>query len=232
MRLLLEPLTQGAGLFNNCPEIRAACLEILNLLTSFSSDGHSAPLSVDANSTPSNQAVFSSALLEMQVAFKVVYDTAVSGDINTLRTVLLQTLKRDTNTACRMLEQIPVAWGNVENARQELCVLYIDICNSLTVPEVRAQALSNLGSLMNSILSQEAQAELPSPEHIDRLWAHLLNAEINPTLSCAIIDTSGTLMAALISCNVDNIANMDQRLRSWGELIADSLAVENVSGAL
>ncbi|KAK3375057.1 putative death-receptor fusion protein-domain-containing protein [Podospora didyma] len=227
VRLLLEPLTHDVGPFNNCPEIRAASLEILNLLTSFISDGPSLHLPVDANLTPSKHSFPSSALLDMQVAFKVVYDTAVSGDINTLRTAVLQMLITDTNTACRMLEEIPVAWGGVVSARREFCVLYTDICNSPTVPEVRAQALTNLGSLMISILSQGAQVELPGPEHIDRLWAHLLNAEINPTLSCAIIDTSGTLMAALISYNVDNIANMDQRLRSWGELIADSLAVEN-----
>lgn len=162
---------------------------------------------------------------------EVVYETAASGNVDKLRTHLLETLNRDINTASRMLETIPSVWEKTLNSssRPALCTLYVEVCNTSTAPEARAQSILNLGALMNTMLLHRDTAELPSIAQLNNLWALLCKGDINPILSCAIIETSGTIMTTFASCYSDSLPDLRQRLRSWGDMIFHCLDVDNVS---
>ncbi len=227
---LLGQLAQRQERFKHCPELQAASLEILNLLASLgfhkqvasvlpSEDGQE-----QSSSTPS-------ALLTLHTGLKLVYDVAASGGgMPSLLPHFQKILSSDTNTACRMLEVVPQAWELAGRPDPSgLCELYLGLCDIPSAPEVRAQVLRNLGPVMDYLLSRGEIEKLPGVEQLDKLWKSLQDGDINPTLSCAIIETSGTIIAALVSRDATNIPNMEQRLRSWGDMLYDCLDVDNVS---
>ncbi|KAK0711260.1 putative death-receptor fusion protein-domain-containing protein [Lasiosphaeris hirsuta] len=231
---LLNDISRTVKPLANHPEIQAAYLEIINLLASITCREMSTKPGVREPITSTGEAAASmirgtkpSALLDIEVTVKLFSDLAVAGNLRGLRLFLFQTLSRDINTATRMLETLPKTWEARQgtNARSELCLLYADICIHTAAPEARAQALTNLGLLMDDILNQNELAELPGIESLDQLWAGLQNGEINPTLSYAIIRTSGTIMAVLTSRHA---THLNQRLRGWGVMIADALDVDNM----
>jgi hypothetical protein len=227
---LLEQLAQRQAAFEHCAELQAAYLEILNLLASLGCHEQIAKVVLPQAIVARNGS--SSTLLNLHTSLKAVYDAAASGDVASLRTHFLATLSSDINTASRMLETIPEVWKQVDNnaaARSGLRGLYLEACTVSSAPEVRTQALTNLGSLMDGILSRGEVTELPSVEQLDGLWGQLQNGDINPALSRAIIETSGTIMAALVSRGADNLPRMEQRLRSWGDMLSECLDVDNVS---
>jgi len=222
-------LTDYSESFEKCPEVQAAYLEVLNLLTRLKClQGTQITIGPEALAKYENSA---SALLKMEAALKVVYETAASGNVNKLRTHLLETLDRDINTANRMLETIPSAWEKSLNSRSRpaLCTLYVEVCNTSTAPEARAQSILNLGALMNTMLLHHDAAELPDLAQLNNLWTLLCKGDINPIISCAVIETSGTIMATFASCYKDIIPDLRQRLRSWGDMIFHCLDVDNVS---
>ncbi len=174
--------------------------------------------------------VIPSALLDLQVGLKLVYDLAASGDNTTdMFKYLQKMLRTDVNTACRVLEAIPTAWKQVGRIDPSvLCELYLDLSALPSPPEVRSQVLRNLGPAMEELLRQGETAKLPAAERLDELWKTLQQGEINPTLSCAILETSGTIMASLLTHGAGKVPNMDQRLRGWGDMLFDCLNVDNV----
>ncbi|KAK4163458.1 thyroid adenoma-associated protein [Cladorrhinum sp. PSN259] len=227
VHLLLDTLSDYSSRFEQCSEVQAAYLEVLNLLTSLKClEGTQVTITPEALAKYGNSV---SALLRMEVALKVVYETAASGNVDKLRTHLLETLTKDINTANRMLETIPTAWGQVldSNDRSSLCNLYMEVCNTSTALEARAQSLLNLGTLINTILLYHDISELPTLAQLDNLWTLLCKGDINPILSCAIIETSGTILAIFASCYRDDLPDLGQRLRSWGDMILDCLDVDN-----
>jgi hypothetical protein len=226
--MLLEQLAQKEESFQQCAELQAAYVEILNVLASLGFRKQVAKLSLPE--TLAEKGVGSSALLDLHVSLKLVHDTAEHGDTESLRMHFLKTLNRDVNTATRMLEVIPEAWKQVDSAsaRSGLCNLYQEACTVASAPEVRTQALTNLGLLMDSILSRGDVAELPSAEQLDRLWSQLQRGDINPALSCAVVEASGTIMAVLVTHTSGIVSDMEQKLRSWGDMLADCLDVDNV----
>ncbi|SPQ22502.1 a67df824-cbe3-47f5-a1c1-ad67fc52839f [Thermothielavioides terrestris] len=165
----------------------------------------------------------------MHASLKVVYDAMAIGDIDGLRTHLLKSIQNDANTATRMLEKIPEArkQAKVPSAESELCDLYLESCAVSLAPEVRAQALLNLGSLIDEILSRDDITRLPSDERLDQLWREIRKGDMNPTLSHAIIETSGSIMAVFVSRDSDKLDNMEWRVRSWGDMLSDCLDVDN-----
>jgi hypothetical protein len=179
----------------------------------------------------SKQPSSSSALLNLHTSLRVVYDTATRCDVDGLRTCFHDVLGRDLNTACRILEKIPEAWSAADRptATPGLCRLYLEACAISSAPEVQAQSLLNLGSLMDGMLRRGDLTELPRVEQLDELWNQLQKGYINPTLSCAITETSGTIMAVLVSRDSDRVSNMEQRLRSWGDMLSECLEVDQVS---
>ncbi|KAK3322123.1 putative death-receptor fusion protein-domain-containing protein [Apodospora peruviana] len=243
--LLREHIPRGSR-FAGCPVLQAAYLEIFNLLSR--RFYHEPEPEEDIRIDLTKQDGPSTALLRMETAIMAVYDSAYEAtDVTKVRSALLTVLgNNDTNTACRMLETAPKVWEAVQRKAMEdlqkedgitpeLCALYIEVCDraATAAPEVRAQALLNFGSLIDGILLNHKAAAarsspLPSTEQLDRLWSSLQRKGelFNPTLACAIIKTSGSLMAATV-CAGTSIPNLEQRLRSWGLMIADSLAVDN-----
>lgn len=233
VRSLLRQLAQRQATFRTCAILQAACLEIFNLLANLGFY-RLLPEMAEPAVTTRERCGSHSALLEVQASQKMVYDTASQGDLDGLRTHLLRFLNRDVNTASRVLEAIPRAWqkGVAPGSWSELCGLYLDVCDISSAPEVRAIALTNLGSLMDDILGSGDVELLPKPERLDQLWVRLQDGDINPTLSCAIIETSGSIMAALVSRGAEVLPNMAQRLRSWGDMLSECLDVDNVGPAL
>ncbi|KAM7191443.1 thyroid adenoma-associated protein [Rhypophila sp. PSN 637] len=243
--------------FKACPIVQAAYLEIFNLLPN-SGSGDVFPLEDVLPSTDQEQEhhlALAKSLLRTEEGIKLVKDTAgtraltgpgraSSNDFAKMRKYLLDILTTDTNTACKMLEVMPKAWDKVQRTRMEavnlvdditpqLVGLYAEVVHRHAAPEVRAQALLNLGSLVDKILlvtHRRLQENLPSAEELDRLWTSLLRKGeiINPMLACAIIKASGSLMAAAVRLTGEGDDDkLEKRLRNWGVLIADSLDVEN-----
>jgi hypothetical protein len=225
---LLEQLARRQETFKRCEELQAAYLEILNVLADLGLHEQVAKIVLPQFATA--QTGPSSALLKLHTSLKVVYDAAASGDVESLRASFLRMLSGDVNTASRMLETIPEAWSQTDDlaVRSSLRDLYIEACTASSAPEVRTQALANLGPLMDGILSRGQVSELPTTEQLDGLWLQLQKGDINPALSCAIIETSGTIMAALVSHGAGNVPNMEQRLASWGDMLSECLDVDNV----
>ncbi|KAL2181602.1 putative death-receptor fusion protein-domain-containing protein [Thermothelomyces heterothallicus CBS 202.75] len=227
VQALLQHLSDNQEAFAHCPELQAVHLEILNLLSSFGF--HSQVAKVTQLPRSARRHGSSSALLDLHTSLKAVHDTAASRDVECLRTHFLTTLGSDVNTASRMLEAIPEAWKPAESVAtsRALCELYLEACTVSSAPEIRAQALTNLGLLMDGILNRGEVAGLPSIEQLDRLWSQLQKGEISPALSCAAIQTSGTIMAALVSQGTGNTPDRVRRLRSWGDMLSESFDVDN-----
>ncbi|KAK4196532.1 putative death-receptor fusion protein-domain-containing protein [Triangularia verruculosa] len=226
---LVAILATKSDVFGRCQEVEAAYLEILNLLMKLqclSADKLASTLNISTKTRSP-----ASALLEMEIALGLVHESASSGDVAGLRSYLVAVLAKDVNIASRMLEAIPTAFSQAQNdsssVRSELCQLYLDVCGTSPAPEARAASLTNLGALMSSMLSGGHIAELPSLSQLDTLWSDLTKSSINPELSWAITEASGTIMAVLVSHHKTNLPDLDQRLRSWGALISDSLDVDN-----
>jgi hypothetical protein len=221
-------LAQKDELFSRCPELQAASLEILNLLTSLGC--HSQVAKVTPSESVLEHRSTSSALLDLHAGIKLVYNVAVSNsDMLSLLTPFRTKLSSDVNTACRMLEVMPEAWEQAGRTNPSgLCELYLRLCDVPSAPEVRAQVLKNLGPVLDGMLRDGDTANLPAAERLDKLWDNLQNGDISPTLSCAIIETSGTIMAALVSHGSDAVANIEHRLRSWGDMLFDCLDIDNV----
>jgi hypothetical protein len=244
---LLDEIYLGIQPFKSSPDIEATYLEILNTLA-----GHgfhvtipTEPVTARTRANPSS--IKPSALLGIQAALKTASDFATANDISGLRSHVLTTLHQDVNTATRLLEALPAIWEHSyesrgeqqsEPSRTDLCRLYEDVCIQTSAPAaapgVRAQALVNLASLIGDILKGKDLANLPRVDTLERIWSALQEGEINPTLSYAITKSSGAFMAALTALEKTGTksGSMEQRLRGWGVMIADSLDVEHVSTPL
>ncbi|KAK0646502.1 putative death-receptor fusion protein-domain-containing protein [Cercophora newfieldiana] len=223
LKSLLGDISQKTGSFRHCPDIQAAYLEILNLLSrhrwrEVSLLGYESAVE-ECTSRPS-------ALLDMQIAIKLAADSSGADDLPSLRTHILTTLSQDINTACRTLESLPSIWSSALNkeTRTGFCTLYADICAESSAPDVRSQALSNLTDLMDEALQRKELADLPGVDTLERVWKSLQQGEINPTLSYSIIRASGTFMAAL---SAQGAPDLSHKLRSWGVMIADALDIDN-----
>lgn len=254
--MFLGDYVMGLPALESCPINKAAYLEIFNLLHKFEGNREVFPIeqilaSVGEERNGGSHAA--EALLRTEEGIKLVQDTtgtrALMGfsEFGKMREHLLDILSTDTNTACRMLEVMTTAWDGVpgmrmdtlnrpDNITPELCRLYAEVCHRPAAPEVRAQALLNLASLVDKSLRvthHRLDEILPSAEELDRLWTSLQRKGevINPTLACAILKASGSLMAAALRWaegDGERICAMERRLRNWGVMIADSLDFENV----
>lgn len=227
--MLLQHLSDNQDAFTHCPELQAVHLEILNLLSSFGYHSHVARANQLLRYARGHGS--SSALLNLHRSLMVVHDTVSSGDVEGLRMNFLATLNSDVNTASRILEAIPQVWKSVDNVttNRALCGLYLEACTVSSAPEIRTQALTNLALLMDGALNRGELAALPSIEELDRLWVQLQGGDISPGLSCAAIQTSGAIMAALVALGLGNTADKERRLRSWGDMLSEGLDVDNVS---
>ncbi|KAJ0314936.1 hypothetical protein COL5a_012176 [Colletotrichum fioriniae] len=223
--------------FASCPDIRAAYLEVQNLISLFTL---SYPL--PSTSTSQNAASYTisqssqSALLRTQLAIAAVHATQTSSSPSaSLRETLLSTSTTSVETTITTLETL----ASVHHPRLSLAeaasyaTLYTDVARSATHPDSCAAALVNLAEVLDLVLaetaarnadasSQQLSNLLPTPETLTQLWQDLLARTINPNLSNAITRASGPIMASLVS-QFPVSQSTAQSLRGWGNLMSSAL---------
>ncbi|KAL0473189.1 putative death-receptor fusion protein domain-containing protein [Neurospora intermedia] len=250
LKVLLRRLADESDNFKTCPVVKAAYLEIFNILASIDPIVNQSALELIAITPGSDSATVmdktkqypSSALLDAEAVISSVYHAAAVCNTKVLRALFLHTLSKDINTTQRMLEMVPTAWKSITTTEAigGLSSLYAEVCTTTAAtPDIKAAAISNLGDLIDALLQEGRQAELvglPFMATIEQTWKGLQQGEINPNLSCAIIRASGSLMAALAlrSATTTTTAacgeidkQMAQRLRAWGAMMADALDIDN-----
>ena len=245
MASLLEQLAHSTGHpLRVCPEITAACLEVLNIIAGLL-PGYSVPALF---ATPSRRAL-PSAFLDLQISLLVTHQTAERHDVSRLRAYLAGLLDRGSiNTACAVLEEMPAIWHQVlmgsdrVEVGSELRTCYAEIVRRTTSPTPRSQALLNYASLLDEVLAGEGRRaegagdlRLPSYGELIRLWESVISCgEINPVLACAVLRASGPIMATLDHHlrggkeNGDGQKGHRQRLRAWGAMMMEALDVDSV----
>ncbi|KAJ4414202.1 hypothetical protein N0V85_003254 [Neurospora sp. IMI 360204] len=250
LKVLLRRLADESDNFKTCPVVKAAYLEIFNILASIDPIVNQSALELIAITPGSDSATVmektkqypSSALLDSEAVIASVYHAAAVADTTVLRALFLHTLSKDINTTHRMLEMVPAAWKAITTpeAIEGLSNLYAEVCTTTAAtPDIKAAAITNLGDLIDSVLQQGRQTELlslPFMATIEQTWKGLQQSEINPNLSCAIIRASGSLMATLTLRSATTTttttggeidSQMAQRVRAWGAMIADALNIDN-----
>ncbi|KAI7780156.1 hypothetical protein LA080_016345 [Diaporthe eres] len=168
----------------------------------------------------------SRALLDHRVGTRSLREAVALKEIDELKSCLLDALDRDTDTACMLLEAIPMIWGKSQNP--ELRKLHLAICEHTKVPEARAQALTNLTGLLDDHIFQGKLKDLPAPEEFESFQRSTLDS-INPALANAVLLASGPVVAIHIIPHIGQLSffMFEQRLRAWGKAIADALDDSN-----
>lgn len=213
-----------------CSETAAVYVEVHNLLWDVISSKDSAPAQLrliqNIESRRKGTPFTSAALLKNRVGIMALGRAAASGDLDELKTCLLNALDEDTDTACALLEATPAIWGR--NQVSQLCVLYLDVCQHTKNPEARAAALTNLAELMEISITSGQAHTLPSPDALDE-FQHSLHDSISPALADALLLASGpvTALHTLRHHGQPSFFLFEQRLRSWGAALADALRADN-----
>lgn len=227
---LVHALAASEGTFLLCSETAATYAEILNLLSSFDllQVSTSAQTQLTATTDPSTRdgCYKSIALLTDRLGVMRLRRAAASADLQALELCLVDVLNKDIDTACALLQAVPIVW--VDGQMSKLCGLYLRLCKYTTVPEVRAVALTNLAGLLDAFIANNDLQTLPHPDELDDLQ-HALQDTINPALANAILLASGSIMALHTVPHHHQLSfvTFEQRLRSWGKAISDALNESN-----
>lgn len=170
----------------------------------------------------------------MQLGMKALYECARNTDVGKLQLLLNRTLEIDADTACIMLKAIPETWQGRETLEihSQLCELYVDLHQHTDHPEPREIALLNLKCLMDSLLRDGKPERLPSEQRLQQLWAQTQLGEMNPSLSQATLEISGTLMATAVIRDSANPHTLQCQIQRWGDMLANALDIDNVSKSL
>ncbi|KAK1675671.1 putative death-receptor fusion protein-domain-containing protein [Colletotrichum godetiae] len=234
LSILSDLETSASDSFASCPDIRAAYLEVQNLISLFTlSHPSSSPSQTAASSTISQPP--QSALLRTQLAIAAVHAAQTCPSPSTsLRETLLSTSTISVETTITTLETL----ASVHHPRlspeqaSSYAALYTDVARSATHPDSCAAALVNLAEVLDLILAASRDASeqqqqlsnlLPAPEILTQLWQDLLARTINPNLSNAITRASGPIMASLASQSLIASPSTAQSLRGWGNLMSSAL---------
>ncbi|KAF4824014.1 hypotheticall protein [Colletotrichum tropicale] len=207
---ILQNLDANApACFLSTPDIRAAYLEVQNLISNFTLMIPTTPASI---SQPPQ-----SALLRTQLAVNAVhtYPSAAS-----LRETLLSTSTTSVEATITILETLSSVRHprlNPEDAAS-YAALYTDLALSTTHPDLRAAALINLASNIDLILSANQSTLLPASSTLITLWQDANTKTINPNLSNAVIRASGPLLATLVLRGDAT----SQSLLGWGTMMSSA----------
>ncbi|OHE95630.1 hypothetical protein CORC01_09062 [Colletotrichum orchidophilum] len=223
--------------FASCPDIRAAYLEVQNLISLFalSHPSSSAASSTSESISQSPQ----SALLRTQLAIAAVH--AAQNDpspSDALRETLLSTSTTSVEATITTLETLASVHHPrlTPEAAASYAALYADVARSTTHPDSCAAALNNLAEVLDLVLAacpdgknndeddskEPLSSLLPAPETLTQLWQDLLARTINPNLSNAITRASGPIMASLVSHHPAS-TSASQSLRGWGYMMSSAL---------
>jgi hypothetical protein len=239
-----------------CEEALATYYEIQNLLLTIGSSGFSLGSfmkndsgrdaegiddedEVEIFTAEKNEENTASALLRLQRSLLTVHSSARSQRPETAIPALLTRLSdhglaRDQDTASKMLEAIPEAWGPIvakdQRVRRTLADYWSIIGRSYqNPPEVRSLAIAFFKEMLDHELrlrdkecASLKQFEAPAM----KLWAGLQKGEMNPRLSHAAMELSGSLTAMVTLLALDGWGDS---LKVWGKMVADALDIDNVS---
>ena len=219
-----------------CPEILAAHLEVINLVTvhrmingvSVSTD-LTAPVraKIDAQSLLCKRQT--SALLRTQLARLISHASIISAGISRLASITIETAVIDGDVASCILDTTIHLASLIDGppTLSELCTLFIDVCIGTNANEPRITALGHLDGVLSKILVSADSAQLPSHEALSKLWLELGGRMMSPALACAMMHASGSILAAIktgtptkgINCKV---------VETWADMVAGALPDEQV----
>ncbi|KAK1971837.1 hypothetical protein LY78DRAFT_688694 [Colletotrichum sublineola] len=223
------------GAFEHCPDIRAAHLEVENLISLFAL---SHPLPEPAGSLLSTSESISqppqSALLRTQLAVAAVHATqpaAGSFASASLCDILLSTSTTSVEATITTLETLAAIHHPrlALKAAASYATLYTDLALSIAHPDPRAAALNNLAEVLDLVLAsagpgtKQPLASLPPAEKLIELWQDLVSKTMNPNLSNAVIRASGPIMAAIAASSSADKAASAHALRGWGRMMSSAL---------
>ncbi|CAK7216519.1 hypothetical protein SBRCBS47491_002858 [Sporothrix bragantina] len=226
---LLDALAESNDGFVSCPEVRAAYLEarvtIAQLALQFdASIGEAiAKIAVTKTSDPA----LPSALLKAQTVLQANYIALAQNDRSGLETLIASVAASDPDTSTRLLEEIQSSWFATSNQTLEnaswLCSVYISVGLEIAAaPEVRAIALLNLAEVLDYLLSKESNSSLlPTVDTLARVWSATSQGDINPTLSWAILRSSGPILAA--SVRLGSTTTPLLSVSSWAAMIKTAI---------
>ncbi|CAK7233882.1 hypothetical protein SCUCBS95973_008746 [Sporothrix curviconia] len=223
---LLDTLAESNDGFVACPEVRAAYLEarvtIAQLSLQFKVDLGEAIAKI--LSTKANDTSVPSALLTAQAVLQANYTALVQHDRKGLESLVGSVAVSDPDTGTRLLEEIQSSWFATSNQTLDtaswLCSVYMNICLEIAAaPEVRAVALLNLADALDCILLSEESdnALLPTVDALGRVWSATSQGAINPTLSWAILHSSGPILAA--SVRLESTMTSLLSVSAWAAMI-------------
>ncbi|KAF9875574.1 hypothetical protein CkaCkLH20_06955 [Colletotrichum karsti] len=208
---ILQDLEANApSSFADAPDVRAAYLEVQNLISLFTL---SAPSSIPSSISNPPQ----SALLRTQLAINAVHTNPTA---SSLRDTLLSTSTTSVEATITILETL----SSVRHPRlspedaASYAALYTDLSLSTSHPDARAAALSNLSETLDLVLSANLTSLLPASETLVTLWQDANAKSLNPNLSNAVIRVSGPLMATLVRRDDAQPC----ALRGWGAMMSSA----------
>lgn len=241
---VLEGARDSNSSFHACAEARAVFFEIvtiINYLDSQVQPGETDSIglvqpNVLASEDGTLRAKFSSALLgSKQVQCVADFDIrrAASGATNPKELRLDALVDADVNVACDTLETILAyeapLMGNVEVSAR-LVTLCMSACMESTESELRTLALGVITKHLDMLLLSRRGDLVPSSADISALWADLQAKPMNPGLADAIVESSGPILAAVVASSDVTIGeDIQQWLRSWGEMMSRAGLADNVS---
>ncbi|KAK6207536.1 HEAT repeat protein [Colletotrichum tabaci] len=220
--------------FENCPDIRAAYLEVQNLISLFAL---SHPSSSPTTTSESTARPPQSALLRTQLAVAAVHATQTATTSTSasaaasLREILLSTSTTSVEATITTLETLAAIHHPrlTPEAAASYATLYTDLALSTTHPDSRAAALDNLAEVLDLVLSSSNTEQslahlLPSPEKLTELWQDLTSKTMNPNLSNAVVRVSGPIMATLVSSSSSPSSSAPaESLAGWGRMMSSAL---------
>ncbi|GJC95633.1 heat repeat protein [Colletotrichum higginsianum] len=219
--------------FGNCPDIRAAYLEVQNLISLFAL---SHPSSSPTTTSESTARPPQSALLRTQLAVAAVHATQTATTSTSasaaasLREILLSTSTTSVEATITTLETLAAIHHPrlTPEAAASYATLYTDVALSTTHPDSRAAALDNLAEVLDLVLSSSNTEQslahlLPSPEKLTELWQDLTSKTMNPNLSNAVVRVSGPIMATLVSSSSPSSSAPTESLAGWGRMMSSAL---------
>ncbi len=219
-----------------CHEILAAHIEVINLVALHELDHRiqgsdidriAAAVLSDPNVSVLVSASQTSPLLRTQLGKLLVYHHVQSRDAYGLRGIVTETASVDVNAASAMLEAVSTFDDQLDSA--ELCQLYLDICLGSSSCELRTAALNRLADVLTRILTSNMMEGLPASVSLIGLWADLREGSLNPSLSNAIIRSSGPILSAIMRQETGQ--DSSSRLARWSGMMAAAVKDEQVRAA-
>ncbi|KAK7908349.1 hypothetical protein PG985_015652 [Apiospora marii] len=239
---VLEGVRDSNNSFHACAEARAVYFEIVTIINSLGSQVQPGEMDsiglIQPNVLPSEdstaRAKISSALLGSKQAQCVAdFDIrrAASGATSPKDLRLDPLVDADVNVACDTLETILAyeapLMGSVEVSAR-LVTLCMSACMESTESELRTLALGVITKHLDMLLSSPRGDLVPSSADISALWADLQAKPMNPGLADAIVESSGPILAAVIASSEATMGeDMQQWLRSWGEMMSRAGLADN-----